>query len=164
MKLQVTAKTRYDVECFDKHGRLKWSETFENLVVTAGLNALLTNTLKTIPGSVSWYVGLKGSGAVVAADTMASHAGWAELTGYGNATRPAFTPGVVAGGSVDNSAAKAAFTINAAATVYGAFLASDSSKGGSAGTLYGAGDFSAARGVESGDTLNVTVTPSITSS
>lgn len=159
-KIQVSH--RYYVECFDSMGNLKWTDGFENLVVTAGLNKYLDATLKTGLAAPLWYVGLKGTGAVVAGDTMASHAGWAEITPYSNATRPAFTPGTISAGSVDNSAAKAVFNINANTTVYGAFMADDSTKGGATGTLLGAGDFAASRAVQSGDTLNIQITCTIT--
>ncbi len=159
-KMQVSH--RYYVECFDSMGRLKWVDGFENLVVTVGLNKYLDATLKTGLAAPAWYVGLKGTGTVVAGDTMSSHAGWAEITPYSNGTRPAFTPGVISGGSVDNSAAKAVFNINANTTVYGALMADDSTKGGATGTLLGAGDFGTARAVQSGDTLNVQVTCTIT--
>lgn len=141
-----------------------WRDEFENLVVTAGRNQLLDATLKTGDASPAYYVGLKDTGTVVAADTMASHAGWATITPYSDATDPAFTPGTVAAGSVDNSASKAAFNINATDDVYGAFLKDSSTKGGATGLLYGGGDFGAPRSVADGDTLNVTVTCSITSS
>lgn len=153
----------YKVECFDKNGKLKWEDGFENLVVTVGRNKYLDATLKTGLASPAWYVGLKDAVAAVAGDTMASHAGWATLTPYSNATDPAYTTGTIAAGSVDNSASKAVFNINATATVGGAFLKDNSTKGGTTGTLLGAGEFGAARSVISGDTLNVTVTCSITS-
>ncbi len=164
VKESVKASTKYRVECYGPDGVLKWVEEFPNLVTTAGKNALVTNTFKTIPGSVAWYVGLvdnAGWTAYAAADTMASHTGWAEGTPYSNATRPAWTPGAVSGGSVDNSASKAVFTINATLTVRGCFLTDNNTKGGTTGTLYGVGDFAASRSVLSGDTLNVTVTPSV---
>lgn len=155
-------KTTYYFECYDKDGNLKWTDSFENLVVTEGLNALITNTFKTIPGSVTWFVGLKATGTVNAADTMASHAGWTEITAYAEANRPGFTAGTVASGSVDNSAAKAVFTISGTTTVFGAFLTSNNTKGGTTGTLYGAGDFSASRALVVNDVLNVQVTISAT--
>ncbi len=154
----VKVKTRYLVECFDKDGKLKWVEDIENLVVTAGLNKLLDATFKTGLASPAWYVGLKGTGTVAAGDTMGSHAGWAEIVPYSDANRPAFTPGTISGGSVDNSASKASFSINATSTVYGIFTTDDNTKSGTSGTLHGAGDFAASRAVISGDTLNVTVT------
>jgi len=158
----------YTLECFEnwyripligtklfkrKTPKLKWRDKFHNLVVTAGLNKVLDATFKTGLTTPAWYVGLKGAGSVVAGDTMASHSGWSEITPYSNSTRPAFTPGTISGGSVDNAAAKAVFNINATATVVGAFLADDNTKGGTTGTLYGAGDFAASRSVASGDTL-----------
>lgn len=162
-KEQVGLNTHYHVECY-RDGKLIWEDGFDNLVVTTGLNALISNTFKTIPGAVDWYVGLKGTGSVNAADTPASHAGWSELTIYSNSNRPTFTPGTVAAGSVDNSASKAVFNINGTGTVFGCALFSNNTKGGTTGTLYGAGDFTSSRAVESGDTLNVTVTLSATSS
>jgi hypothetical protein len=158
----VQAKTIYQVECFGPDGKLKWRDGFENLVVTEGLNELLDRLCKNIPGSVAWYVGLKGTGTVSATDTMASHAGWSELVPYSDATRPPFNPGTISGGSVDNSASKAVFNINGSATVAGCLLSDDNTKSGTSGTLYGAGDFAASRDVQSGDTLNVQVTLQVT--
>lgn len=143
--------------------RLKWRDISPNLVTTAGLNKLLDATFKTGLTTPAWYVGLVDNAsfsAYNAADTMGSHAGWNEGTPYSNANRPTWTPGSVAAGSVDNSASKAVFNINATLTVRGCFLADENTKGGTTGTLYGEGDFAASRAVQSGDTLNVQVTNS----
>jgi len=164
MEHTININQRYKVECFDKDGNEKWEETFDNLVVTAGRNQYLDATLKTGDASPAWYVGLKGTGAPVAGDTMASHGGWTTLTPYSNATNPVYTPGTIASGSVDNDASKAVFNINATSTIFGAFLSDNSTKGGATGILLGAGDFASSRAVLDGDTLNVTVTCSITSS
>jgi len=153
----------YQVECFDKDGNLKWDETFKNLVVTVGRNHYLDATLKTGNASPTWYVGLKNTTAAAAGDTMASK-GWTELVPYSNANRPTFTVGTIASGSVDNASSKAVFNINATSTVFGAFLADDNAKSGTSGILLGAGNFASSRAVLNGDTLNVTVTCSITSS
>lgn len=157
---------RYHVECW-RDGALVWEDTFDNLVTTAGKNKYIDATIKTGLTSPAWYVGLvqgPGSGnTYAAADTAASHAGWTESTAYSQATRPAYVPGTVAGGSVDNSASKAVFTINATATIAGGFLIDNNTKGGSTGVLLGVGDFTVGdRPVFNGDTINVTVTPSIT--
>ena len=176
MIAEVKVATIYEVECFENYYRiwgipiarrktpkLKWKEYFKNIVVTTGLNKLLDATIKTGLTSPAWYVGLKGTGSMVAGDTMGSHAGWSELTPYSNATRPAFTPGTIASGAVDNSASKAVFTINGTSTIYGAFLSDNNTKGGTTGILYGGGDFGASRAVVNGDTLNVTLTLQLTS-
>lgn len=157
-------ETWYEVECYGADGVLKWKERFHNIVVTAGLNKLLDATLKTGLTSPTWYVGLVDNAsfsAYAAGDTMGSHGGWIEGTPYSNANRPAFTPGTIAAGSVDNSASKAVFNINASLTVRGCFMADNNTKGGTTGTLYGEGDFGAARSVISGDTLNVQITASV---
>jgi hypothetical protein len=114
--------------------------------------------------TAAWYLGLYGAGASntpAAGDTMASHAGWTEVTDYSKSTRPAATFGsaTVADPSViDNSGSVAVFSINNTVTVGGAFLTSDSTKGGTSGILFSAADFQAPgdRNVVSGDTLNVT--------
>jgi hypothetical protein len=152
----------YHVECF-RDGELLWEDTFHNLVTTAGLNKYLDATLKTGLASPLWYVALiagPGSGnTYVAGDTAASHTGWSEDQTYSNGTRPAFTPGTIASGSVSNSASKAVFNINGTATIAGCSMSDLSTKGGATGTLLGEGNFTAGdRLVQNGDTLNVTVT------
>ena len=163
VRAQVAASTWYDVECYDKHGKLKWRDGFWNIVVTAGLNKLLDATFKNGLTTPAWYVGLKGTGSMVAGDTMSSHAGWSEIVPYSDANRPTYTPGSISGGAVDNSASKAVFNINASSTVYGCFLVDNNTKSGTTGTLYGGGDFVSSRAVVNGDTLNVTVTLTQTS-
>lgn len=163
MKEKIMIRQTYKVECFGPDGKLKWRDGFDNLVVTAGRDHYLDATLKTGNASPAWYVGLKDAVAPIAGDTMASHVGWAELVPYSDGTRPVYTPGAIASGSVDNSASKAVFNINATATIGGAFVANDNAKSGATGILLGAGEFASARAVLNGDTLNVTVTCSATS-
>lgn len=149
----------YHFQCFDKNGKLKWEEKVKNLVVNAGLDDVLDKYLKGSAYTASFYVGLKGTGTVAAADTMASHAGWSEITAYSEATREALTLGSVSGQSVDNSASVASFSINGTATVDGGFITDTSTKGGATGLLFGAVQFTGgSRSVASGDTLNVTAT------
>jgi hypothetical protein len=162
MSTEITAgvefRNVYKVECFDSNGNLKWVEETPNTVVNAGLDDLLDKYLKGSTYTAAFYVWLKGTGSIAAGDTMASHAGWSEITAYSEGVRQTLTLGTVSSQSVDNSASKAAFSINGTATVAGAFVVTDSTKGGTSGTLYGVADFSASRNVESGDTLNVTCT------
>lgn len=160
------AKTHYQIECVGADGEVKWVEEFDNLVVTAGLNDLLDKTFKGSGYTAAWYVGLTASSPSFAAgDTMGSHGGWTEDQNYSQGARPALTLGTVSSGSVNNSASKAVFSINATATIGGAFVATNATKGGTTGTLYGGGAFAEGnRSVVNGDTLNVTVTLSLTAS
>ena len=166
---QAQATGVYHVECHDKDGNLKWSADSKNLVVNAGLAYMAGTALTSVAQITSWYIGLYGAGASntpAAGDTMSSHAGWTEVVPYSNATRVAatFATATTANPSVvTNSASPATFTINATATVGGAFLTSGSAKSGTTGTLFSAADFASPgdRSVVSGDILSVTYTFSL---
>ena len=165
----ASAKGVYKIQCHDKDGNLKWEDEAPNLVVNEGLQDMNAKYFTGTTYTAAWYIGLYGSGATnspAAGDTMASHAGWTEVTAYSQATRPACTFGTptTANPSVaTNSASPASFSINGTTTVGGAFLTSNNTKGGTTGTLYSAADFSAPgdRSVVSGDTLSVTYTLSL---
>ena len=156
----IDLHTLYEVECV-RDGKIIWTEVFPNLITTAGKTKLLDATFRAGIGANAWYVGLVNNAsftAYAAADTMASHAGWLEGVPYSDATRIAFLPAAAAAASIDNGASRASFTINATLTVRGSFLVDNSTKSGTTGTLYGVGDFSAARSVVAGDTLNIKLT------
>jgi hypothetical protein len=157
-------KNVFTVECRGADGNLKWVERIENLVTTEGKNQLLDACFTAAVGSTNFYLGLKGNGAPAAGDTMASHAGWAELTPYSDANRPAWTRnGAAAAAALSNSASVAQFHINAGATVYGCFLTNDNTKAGAVGKLFSAGDFTnGSRNLVNGDVLTVRYDVSIT--
>jgi len=144
----------WKVTCLDKDGNIKWEEEKKNLIVTQGLNHILDVTFHADTQVTTWYIGLKGSGTPAAGDTMASHSSWSEITDY-SGDRKEWTEGAASSGSMTNSSS-VDFSITGTATVAGAFLNTAST--GTAGTLYGVVDFSSARSVISGDTLQVTVT------
>jgi hypothetical protein len=165
---ELVALGKFTMECYDSEGKLKWSAENHNLVVNVGLQYMCGTALTSVAQITTWYIGLYGAGASntpAAGDTMASHAGWTEIVPYSNATRPActFATATTANPSVaTNSASVAVFTINATATVGGAFLVSNDTKLGTTGTLFSAADFTGGdRSVGSGDTLNVTYTLSL---
>ena len=162
------ATGRFRMECYDKDGLLKWSAESQNLVVNVGLQYMAGTALTSTAQITTWYIGLYGAGASntpAAGDTMASHAGWTEVTPYaGNRPTATFAAATNANPSVvTNSASPASFAINATQVVGGAFLVSNNTAGGSTGTLFSAADFQSPgdRSVVSGDTLNVTYTFSL---
>jgi hypothetical protein len=83
---------------------------------------------------------VKTTATFAISDTLASHAGWVECvlgTDY-TGNRPAWTPGTITGtnpASIDNSAAKATFTMLTSITLLGAFLCDSAT--GTGGTLHG---------------------------
>jgi len=134
--------------------------------VNVGLQDMNTQYFKGVSYTAAWYIGLYGAASSnnpAAGDTMALHPGWTEITPYSNASRPTATFGTASTSdpsTISNSASPAQYTINATATVGGAFLVNNNTKGGSSGTLFSASDFQSPgdRTVASGDTLNVTYT------
>lgn len=166
---QAAATGVYKIQCHDASGNLKWEAESKNLVVNVGLQDMNAKYFTGSSYTATWYLGLYGAGASntpAASDTMSSHAGWTEVVPYSNATRPVCTFGTptTANPSVaTNSASPASFSINATATVGGAFLTSDNTKNGTTGILYSAADFGAPgdRSVASGDVLTVTYTLSL---
>ena len=84
----------------------------------------------------------------------AAYAGARKAVTFGTATTA--NPSVIT-----NSASPSSFVMNATVTIAGAFLCTVSS--GTSGVLFSAGDFTGGdKNVDSGDTLNVTYTFSLT--
>jgi hypothetical protein len=155
----------YTVECLDAEGNLRWSDTFDNLVTTAGKNDALDKYLAGSSYTAAWYLGLIGSTSYTtgpaAGDTSATHGGWVEDQSYSQSTRPTAAFSAASAGSKALSSA-AAFTMNAGVTIKGCFLIANSTKGGTTGILYSAGLFTGGdKVVQSGDTLNVSYTASL---
>ena len=137
-----------------------------NLVVNEGLNHILNVVLHGATATPTWYVGLfEGNYTPLAADTAATFPTSAtECTAYSEATRQEYVEAAASGQSITNSAARATFTFNASKTIYGAFLTSVSTKGGTTGVLLAADRGAVAKAVVSADQLLVAYTLSITAS
>jgi hypothetical protein len=159
----LVATGHYEVTCFDADGNLKWEDTIKNLVMTVGKTDILTNYFTGSSYTAAFYLGLINTGATYAVgDTMSSHGTWTENVNYASATRPA--PSWNAASGTARSTTATAFAINGAGgTIAGAFLTTNSTKSGTTGTLFSAGNFTGGdKVVASGDTLNVTYTANIT--
>ncbi len=143
------------VICEKADGELLWYECLDNDVTDQGLADLLSVHFAAGSQHTAWYAGLiDGSGAgptLAAADTLASHAGWTEVTSY-TGNRKAWSPGV--SGPLAVNALAMAFQFTAAATLGGLFLASVAS--GTSGILWSTAPFSAGRAVSAGQTFRLT--------
>ena len=151
----------FHFKCFDKDGNLKWEDSTHNLVVNVGLKHLNDTFFSGSAYTATWYLGLVNaspSPSYAAADTLASHAGWAETTSYtGNRKPVTFAAATTADPSViTNSAVPSQFSMNATVTVAGAFLANVDT--GTSGILFSVSSFQSPgnRNVVNGDTLSVT--------
>lgn len=155
----------FTFKCFDKEGNLKWEESTHNLVVNTGLKDMNDKYFSGVTYTATWYIGLingPASGTTfIAGDTSATHAGWTENTDYSQSTRPQVTFGAATTADpsvISNSGSPSAFSINGTATIAGAFLISNNTKGGTTGVLFSESDFQSPgdRAVVNGDTLTVT--------
>jgi hypothetical protein len=170
---QAEAHGVFTAECIGADGRVKWRDTFTNVVQTVGKNLALDTFLAGAAYTVTGpYMGLISStsySAVAAGDTMTSHAGWLE---GGGANAPTYTGNrktavwsAAASGSKAMSAALS-FAITGTGTAKGAFLVfgsgASATKDNTGGTLWSAGTFSTGdKAVVNGDTLNVNYSTSL---
>ena len=141
-----------------RNGEVLSVQEFHNDITNQGLDAILDIMFHANTQITTWYMGLidnSGYSAVANADTMSSHAGWNEFTTYSQATRPEWTEGASSSQVMTNSAA-IQFSITGSGTLKGILLASNSTKGGTTGTLWSTALFSANLIVTSGDTLELT--------
>lgn len=142
----------------ERDGKIIGEYEHQNVVANEGKNLNLDVCFGSV-AKPTWYMGLMddtvGSFAS-SGDTMSSHAGWHEMTGYSNGTRPAWGPDAAASQSMTNST-PVSFSITATANIVGGFITTNSTKGGTSGTLWSAGTFSTIS-VISGDTLRLTYT------
>ena len=163
----VLAAGVYSAECYGSDGKLKWADTFKNLTTNVGRQDLLQKYFITNAGPGSVFMGLKGTGTAVVADTQASHASWSEVglanapTYSGTRKTPTFTTVTTANPAVLATATAVVFTMTGSGTVAGAFInvGGSSTIDNTTGVLFSAGDFTGgSKTVSSGDTINVTYT------
>jgi hypothetical protein len=178
----LNAKGKYHVSCFDKHGKLKWKDTIDNVVTDVGANQLLDSAFGSGPVAGP-FLGLISSvgytGIPVVGDTMGSHAStshvWVEA-GNGSNYPNWSTPASNARATISFAAAAArAKALSSAAsfiiatnggTIKGCFMVfgtgAVATNNNTSGVLYSAGVFSGGDKVVSiGDTVNVSYSTSV---
>lgn len=149
-----------------RNGEVIHREDSPNIVVDEGLTYILDTALSGGTQKTSWYIGIfKNNYTPIAANVAATFAGSGVAneisTEVDETARPAWTEAGVSAKSITNSASPAAFTANQSVSVYGAFLISDNTMGGTTGTLCAASKFASVRNLLDTDVLNITYTLSI---
>jgi hypothetical protein len=155
----MNMRGRFKVEHI-RDGEVIGQYAMPNGIVDVGLNSLLDVYFHNQTQIATWYIGLidnAGFTALSNSDTMSSHTGWAESTAYDEATREEWLEGAAASRSITNST-PAEFTISATTTLKGIFVTSNSTKGGTTGTLWATAAFSSTVGVQDNDILRITYT------
>lgn len=135
---KVRSQGYYKCTHTDAAGNIKGEYILSNGVTNIGKNTLLDIMFGATAKISNWYAGLinnSGYTGVADADTMSSHAGWAEFTAYSAGTRPAWTTGAASGQAISNPT-PFSYTMSSGGTIKGIFVVSDASKGGTAGTLW----------------------------
>lgn len=131
---------------------------FDNGITDEGIHYLLEVGFRSDAGMpvsqiAPWFAGLidnAGFTGVDASDTMASHTGWSESTDYSESVRQTLVFGAAAARAIT---AQVAFSINATKTIEGIFVPSNSTKGGTTGTLWSTAIFSSPPSLISGNVL-----------
>ena len=149
-------------EYFDRINGGEWQHT-SNLVVNEGLAHLLNVAMGGKAKASGYYLALFGGTTAPAANwTAANFAAVASeivsmTEGYTSATRPQWTPTDTATNQIDNFTATASVTIATTSqlNVTGAALLTNSTKGGTSGTLISATKYSAARTFQDGDVYDI---------
>lgn len=162
--MKIKQKGWFRVQCFNRDGSLAWEEKFPNGATSAGLNDMLNVYFNSGGQTATWFIGLinnAGFSALSADDTMASHLGWSEFTDYSETVRQTWTPASVGGGSITNSTTSDFTNVSNGNTVYGLFLTTNSTKGGTTGIMWATGAFSVPRTLDSGQILKCSYTTTL---
>lgn len=133
---------------------------FPNGITDVGKLYMLDATFNGVTQSTGWYLGLI-SGATTPtlsnSDTAASHTGWAEFLSYTEAVRQTWSKGSASGNVVTGSG-PSVFTIGTVAVntyVNGGFVITNSTKGGTSGTLWSTGLFTNPVPVQTSDVFKL---------
>ena len=157
-------KGRFQLECRDKNGKLKWTEDIHNIITNEGLDHILNVILHGTSAIATWYCVMSETNTAPAAGLTYAVPSFTELQAYDEATRPAYVEAAASGQSITNSANKAVFTINDTKTLYGAALVGGGTDGNTKGDTAGGGTllcyalFSSSRAVVNDDVVNLTYT------
>lgn len=166
--LRAIAGSRWNFECYDKYGNLKWAELDRpNIITNEGLNAWLDIMFHEATQIATWYIFPVETDTTAAATMTYAVPVFTEWDGYSEATRQAFVEAAASSQSITNSASKAVYTSSETKTLYGGALvgggtaADTKNDTAGGGTLFCYSKFSAGKPVESTDTFKIYCTISI---
>lgn len=158
MRDLLIPKGKFIFEHLNAEGELLHKFEFENAIVNEGKNLLLNVNFGATSKIATWYIGLIDNGSfssISNTDTISSHAGWLEATGYSESVRQTWGAGTASSQSITNASA-ATFTISGSAVLNGIFVVTNSTKSGSTGTLWSAGSFGSPVTVSTSDVIKIT--------
>lgn len=138
-------------------GRVVRGDTVPNIIPQAGVDFIAGLLRGTATPIANWYVGIYAgnftpTSTFTAADLQTSAA---ESQAYTEALRPTWSHAYDGVSMIDNVTARAEFTMDANATIYGGFLVSASAKGGNTGLVLSIARFSTPQVLVSGAVFRV---------
>ena len=157
MNADLKPKGRYTFDVYDALGNHIDQRITENLITDLGANHVLDVSLDSTAATAEWYIGLINNTptpGLLAADTLASHAGWVEFTDY-TGNRQEWLRAAAAA-RVKASSANSVFPILGTATIWGGFVCGAAT--GTSAILMSEATFAVALPVVNGNTVNVTYT------
>ena len=150
----------------DVDGTVLDSGEFPNGWTTSGINNMLSVYFNSGTQITTWYVGLvnnSGFSAFAASDTISSHGGWTEITStYSESVRQTWDPATPASGTIGSDASMTFTATGSGFSAKGAFVVSNSTKGGTTGQLFSTGAFGSVQTLTAGQTLSITYSGTIT--
>jgi len=145
-----------------RDGKVIHTETISNSVTNVAIDDILDTYFGATAKKAAFYLGLidsVGFTAVAVADTMASHAGWAEFQTFDEAVRQTWTPAAASGQAITGTAVSE-FTIGTISNqnLQGLFVTDNNVKGGATGFLWSTALFSSPAPIVTADVFRVTYT------
>jgi hypothetical protein len=141
----------------DQHVAQDWQATL-NGATYDGVNDALEAVFRSGTQRTAWYLGIISATSFTGVsinNTMASHSGWSEFTGYTAGTRPQWSPGAAAAGVLVNSTVVTFTNGGSTASIQGIFTASDNTKGGAVGKLWATAPDASPRSLAAAQTFQV---------
>lgn len=147
----------YYFETLDQNGDVIQRQRFENIIPDEGRDYILSAAFLSGSQYPTLYFGVFGNDYTpLATDGMVSLlAAASEVVAYSEATRQAFVPDALSGGTIVNTGSPAIITMTSAVTVRGGFLTSNSIKGNSTGLLLSAEKTTSPQVIAAGNTLKI---------
>lgn len=147
----------WDIQILGPDGEPIEREIKKNLIPQAGLAFLLRAPFGDVSPISNFYLGLFTGNYIPTSATVAADipSNMGECIDYSQATRPIWNRLYDGNDTLDNVASKAEFTFTQDRTILGAFLVSESTKGGNSGLVLSCVRFASPKPVTAGSTAQM---------
>lgn len=147
----------WNLEIVNPDGSVAEQGVYHNLIPSDGLDFLIRAPFGDVAPVSTFFLGLFRGNYVPSAGTTATDipTNMIEFIDYSETIRPQWVRELTGIATFDNAVTKAEFTVTNDRTIYGAFLVSDSMKGGNNGLLLSCVRFPTPKAVSAGQTVKL---------